>query len=263
MERFVVVLTKSPTMPWLDLASEFRSPDGRFEIQPKRRGRWSLVISGPGTSLHMITDIDLAAYDVDLGEIIMRRGLRVTGRVVDATGAPVSGATVQHGFEDRNSVRQWLTSGLSTTSDNNGEFMFETIASPSVLLASHPTRGASMGLRLQKDQPDITVEVVLRDVGAIRGRVFGFSEPAGTVIAYHGDEPAYRDARVEADGTFRLEHVPAGEYTLSFHAPFKHDDPGVKVSVRAGEEIEVSLAADPAERPERPERPERERPDRG
>ena len=223
--------------------------DGRFELRGVTPGAWGLLVAGPGTSLERITEISVAeGARIDLGDISLTRGQRVTGQVRDAAGDPVAGARVAIGDleGDHDPLQRWFSGDLDATTDARGRFVLDGVparspgARPRIISAIHPRRGTSR----DRDLPDAggEVELTLLATGAIEGVIDGLlPDRIVTMMARCGRRSA-RTAMVESAGEFRFDGLPPGTYELEMIVP-----PGrpraapVTVAVAAGQRAAVRL----------------------
>jgi hypothetical protein len=214
-----VLLTAHPAFHWMGHPMRVRTSDGRFTVTGVVPGTWGLVIGAPGAVRHTITDLVVAeAATLDLGEIALRHGHRVTGRVRDAAGNPVVGARVHvdRAAADEQPWKDWLSGAQHARSDADGAFRFDDIdvqhagpARPSIG-ASHPAHGRAHSVELP--DADVDLELVLATTGAIEGALRGFDGGR----AFAGATSATDMAFVEVDraGRFRLDDLPAGDYRV-------------------------------------------------
>lgn len=80
--------------PWIVVTSD---RDGRFRTPPLPPGNHDVTIEAAGhalASLHLFVSAD-GMNDIELGTIVLGKALAVTGRVEDADGRPIEGATVR------------------------------------------------------------------------------------------------------------------------------------------------------------------------
>lgn len=88
------------TPPVLDLiqASAITDQDGRFHmtnIEPRTMGGLLVDPGGPRSALRILDIQPTAGETHDLGDIVLAAAVTLTGRIVDATGAPISGVRVR------------------------------------------------------------------------------------------------------------------------------------------------------------------------
>lgn len=104
--------------------------DGRFEWREPLTDREvqavELRFRHPQFVARSVAAHSLHGQPVTLGDVVLTRGGRVSGRVVDDRGEPVAGALVQPGEIDAafpwREFGDWATSGPSTTTDAEGRF---------------------------------------------------------------------------------------------------------------------------------------------
>jgi predicted Ser/Thr protein kinase len=148
---------------------------------------------------------------------------RVSGRVIDANGAPVAGASVISGAQligdPRTAAMASATVAATmrrTVSARDGTFVLPASAPAGVIIAelgarrSHPKAIAPQ------------VELVLDDTGTIEGTVELGNTPAFRVSvgagATESTGPDYNVvAPVAADGSFRITGVPRGRVMVAIH----------------------------------------------
>jgi protocatechuate 3,4-dioxygenase beta subunit len=229
-----------------------RAPDGRFSLPGVAGGTYAVVIAGPGFARKTIANVKVPEDgDVDLGTIAVDRGRTVRGRVTDATGAGVAGATVT--VHDRDTPRDALTralngSGLATT-DANGNFRITALAPPFYessqsrrIVATHPVLGVSTERVLAPDATEI--DLVLAKPGAIDGHLQGATTG---VFAQRVDDPSFVYAESpDRTGAFHFVDLAPGMYRVR---PNEVTAARAIVKVVSGQRAKVSLVV-PAEKVE-------------
>lgn len=174
--------------------------------------------------------------DVD---IFLRKGTRVSGKVVDNTYQPLAGAeiTIEVTSEenpvlienDNKFIRE-----QKIISEEEGSFEICFLREGSYrLTASHPDCARQKKeLQLQPGQAVEGFDFVLaRSVGFIRGRVldkYGFPWPYGRVQTYvHDGTELVREcaAEVEEDGTYELTKLDPGKYSLRLEVSSDFPEP--------------------------------------
>jgi protocatechuate 3,4-dioxygenase beta subunit len=256
MPFFGVLVSDHPQFPWVGRPTGFRGTDGRFTLDGVSPGTWGLVIAGPGTAMHTIADVSVTeGAMVDVGDVELRRGQRITGRVTDASGNPVPGARVLIGRRAMNDdkeidpLERWFKCEFATHTGDDGAYSFEGITSvrppharPSPISASHEQRGFSVAVAVPEG--DATVDLVLLETGVIEGVIDDFPGGFASIAAHRrGEEADLRSTRVSPRGTFVIENVPPGDYALVMNGlPGRPVAPPVKVTVVASERVSVRLA---------------------
>ncbi len=137
--------------------------------------------------------------------VLSRKSVPVEGRVVDADGVPVAGASVT------------LSGALpspETRTDAAGEFRFsEVLSGDNQLEVSHPDQG---WLEQAVEIEDHPMRLDLRMPGAtlVQGRILG---PDGVPLKQVFLQDGERYLDVEPDGTFRFT-APPGEHEITGHS---------------------------------------------
>ncbi|MHC4493350.1 MAG: carboxypeptidase regulatory-like domain-containing protein [Planctomycetota bacterium] len=162
--------------------------------------------------------------------ISLRRGTRVAGIVVTEAGTPLASArvTVAREPEAQDETAAWraLSEGAFTFADRQGRFSLANVPVGSLLIRAEARGFATLTYRQGDDrggQGTASLRFELGPAVVIAGRVVDKAgrpvdscwlrakhtvSPKGTLRR----EPFY--ARVSSDGTFRLDNLPAGTYTL-------------------------------------------------
>lgn len=166
-------------------------------------------------------------------QLIMRAGAELRGRAVDASGAPVVGATVTL-FEEADDEASARARQASTGAD--GGFGFAAVARVAVSLRAE-TEGARSEIWSAPAVPQEAVELTLRGDARLRGRVVdrgGALIGGARVVAYREDSFDLQYGNVlagvaDADGAFVLGGADAADYVV--------------VATRADAELDVRDAA--------------------
>ncbi|HSF39650.1 MAG TPA: carboxypeptidase-like regulatory domain-containing protein [Thermoanaerobaculia bacterium] len=186
--------------------------DGRFAIADLRKGdRLDLWVRAAGHRPGSVEGV--AAPNEKPVRIVLDRGVRVAGRVVDAEKRPVPGANLSLRAErpggERGLIRFVGGASASAVSDEDGRFALEGMTPGSAELNAtaagfQPAKISDLAI---PEKGLDNLEVVLERGAVIEGRV----------LTAGGD--AVEDARVvcgdaasvsDADGAYRLDGVPLG-----------------------------------------------------
>ncbi|TMQ14683.1 MAG: carboxypeptidase regulatory-like domain-containing protein [Deltaproteobacteria bacterium] len=141
-----------------------RSLDGRFHQPDVPAGKLVVILLGPGFERRVVDVQPVAGTTTDLGDIVVTRGGRLRGRVIDAGGAGVAGATIRatgSGLShDLTRLDATLRGECWATSDALGSF--ELAGLPSSLdgfeiEATHPAHGSSATRPLAPGATDVTL----------------------------------------------------------------------------------------------------------
>ena len=213
---------------WVDIAGGAL----RLEFFPAGRSRLTLQVEGyvPHTR-----DVDLSANDrLDLGEILLERGARVRGQVVDPQGAPIVGARVYLGDALDSGLSGMNASGVFTDVEGRFELWGVSAASATVVVAADSYAVKTRRLELPGD--------------LIRSEPLRIVPSVGSTIAItvEGDRAGQGEMHavfLKRDG----EIVDSGNTDEDGRVQFFHKNPGVyEIEVlghTSTRSIEVTAAA--------------------
>jgi hypothetical protein len=208
----------------MPVATEVVTDDGRFTLSNVAPGTYVVTVTAPELASANVADVKVAEGQVvDVGTVKLTAGGLVRGTVVDATGAGVGGASV--------SIipppQSFATAGMPTpaTSESSGAFELRGVAEGAVdVSATHPNYASAEPVTVQVDarKPVTDVRLVLSLGGRIEGSVRkrDGSGRAGLMVSSNAIGPtrtpfgAGASATTGGDGSFVLEHVPAGRVNL-------------------------------------------------
>jgi hypothetical protein len=195
--------------------------EGRFRIAALAPGEWTLRASSTGYVRSEPRALTLlAGHELDAGDIVLTRGGRITGLVVDADGRPAVAADV--GAERLEPAAPAAGAGaaaadsrrrttIRVATDPKGRFTFEALAAGRYAVTCEPGAQAEVEVVAGADA-DVTLQ--LRRRPRVHGRV---TDSAGPVA----------DAEVFAQVQMALGFLddsetrssPAGAYELEFYTP--------------------------------------------
>jgi hypothetical protein len=245
VSRFAVVRRGRAPYHWSTEPAIIADPDGRFALTGLRADVCTVHVLAEGTAWTSTETITLppdATYD--LGELELHRGLRVTGVVCDATGAPIADArvTIEGSGRTGDTLRDAVDGTFATVSGPDGSFVLDGVplTQRGVRIGAwHPGHGASAR------HPVVGHDDALRLVLAPTGAIDGIVEPApvmgGVIVRGVTDEAGSRVARVRPSGRFVVERLVPGEYTVELvqrsHSPCRI----ARVTVVAGQRASVRI----------------------
>lgn len=249
-----------------EFARETRSgPDGRFALELVRPGKLMLAVRARGHAPHDDTQRNApAGGTLDVGTLTLAAGPYVSGRVLDARGAAVSGAVIRRipkaesgglvffgGFGEQGIA-------LATTGDD-GTFVLDILPPGDLELAvkseAHPNLKHELtGLKpyerrenvLLRLEPGSTIAGVAVGVPENqRGQLVVLASPRrerGADFPMPGEEEESRQAKLAADGTFLVQGLRDGKpYDLSLRRQ-RGDEPvmfaarlSARVAARSGD----------------------------
>jgi hypothetical protein len=202
---------------------------GAFRIGGLHPGTYDIVFRGPEFDEKLVTaEVKSGAFE-DMGTIEVAAGRAAKGRVVDAQGKPVEGASVVVArrmisdgnnlvpplgamFEERLGVRR-------ATSDARGDYRVGNIGETEMVIAAeHDARGRAHAVTIPPGTEDATVELRLQPWGALQGIVTQNGEPvssAGIYIAPNANPKQNISVEAGMDGKFSVPRLPAGGYNVS------------------------------------------------
>jgi uncharacterized GH25 family protein len=203
--------------------------DGSFTIVDLEPGKYDVRVLGPEFAQLTKSDVELTAgKTTDVGTLVVTRGRKLTGRVVDASGTPVIGARVtvsktllsMEGAQDQLDAIAEMTGARSATTDQDGGFTIIGIAKTHAFAgAEHPDKGRANPVDIPEgsdDPPPVTL--ALRPFGSITGKVTSERQPASGVTitdTLKGSIAQVGIARTADDGSFTLSKVSEGTHVLN------------------------------------------------
>jgi protocatechuate 3,4-dioxygenase beta subunit len=219
-----------------DLLRTEADADGRFSIDDVPPGSHVLGLQPRGFAPKRVDlDVPLHRPVLDLGDILVERGLTIAGRIRTASGQGVADAEVY----------AWGGRGRSrsrSTSQEDGSFVLAGLDPGGYEVSvSAPGFGPGHGMF---DAGDAQADIVLEAAGSISGEVVDRALRAVvsfTVVARRLDtttermqeEPVSHEFS-SADGRFVLEDVPPGSWVLEVTAPGHESATVSSLGVRAG-----------------------------
>ncbi|MET0555198.1 MAG: carboxypeptidase regulatory-like domain-containing protein [Vicinamibacteria bacterium] len=207
---------------------ETTSEDGRFTLSNVSAGDYVVSVSAAEMAAATVPGVKVAeGQSVDVGTVKLTAGGIVRGTVVDQTGAGVSGAAVAVAPLPQN----WMTSGppVEVSTDAAGAFELKGVAPGSADIgASHPNYASADPVSVQVDtaKPTTDVRLVLTVGGRIEGSIrkrdgsgrAGLMVNANPMARFRGTPSGFLSATTLPDGSFALEHVPAGRTNVTVMA---------------------------------------------
>jgi hypothetical protein len=193
--------------------------------------------------------------ELDLGDVVLRAGRTLTGRVAKADGGEgVVGATLEASWSGREPGSHGSVRGVS---EADGSFRLEAIPpGKSLTLTARKAKLAPKTLAVSPETD--SVDVLLSSGGRVKGRVCGTSWELAAAAVEYGRDGGFSNRNqtaVDSAGRFTLENAEAGTLTFARSWRFRSPaNPGstwewsgavrANVEVKEGETAEVSLGCD-------------------
>ncbi len=247
------------------IASSFENAHGSFEVW-LTPGPWKLSPSAEGFGRGEGQSIVVPTNGAELAIVLSRVG-RISGTVVDASGAPPRSAHVS--WQPTSGAR--APSQRNTNEDvavrDDGTFELVGLAPGSYSIAAHADGFAPSdpaAVELASGATVANVELHLRVGGRVTGEILapdGRGDPERNIVAsLGGNFDRTPQATSDAAGHFELDHLPPGTYQLLAEPKFDGGEltggstdvaelmSSIKmttVEVRDGETVHVVLGAPP------------------
>ncbi len=241
-----------------DYGMPFSAADGAFAL-PVSAGKHSISISGLGFVEKWQPDVAVTEVkDTDLGTITVTPGRSISGRVVDASGTPVPGATVAAGKLLTGGGKELYIASespgaKSTETDKDGRFVLEGFNNgPITVVAGKTDIGRSASLRVPPGATSTTLEILLAPTSSLEGKIVREGKPVGDVVIIANPIGAVGSnffTTTGPDGTFALDAIAPGDYIVypmfGGGGPRPKDIYTRRVIVAAGKRSKVEIDATP------------------
>jgi hypothetical protein len=234
--------------------------DGSFKLCGVEPGYYMVVGSGEGyapTSSNTFQVLD--GQDPPPVAVTLQVGGTIRGRVVDAGGSPVVGATVisrdQQTPDNGNDAffGSFVTSTATERSGRTnaeGEFVLPNLAPGNYkVVIDHPqSAGATLtGLQVSDGQTVQASQTTLLEGGTVRGNVIQGGAPVQRAfLQLYSTVEASRSyqARSDAEGRFEFKHVRPGTYKLTAtrSSPTSSSDPFQAILDQQASEVVLTVS---------------------
>ncbi len=207
------MINRAPAM-----MQEFHTSDGRIVLDHIRPGAYDLVVDAAGYAVKRAPVRVEDGKNIEGLEVTLARGVSLTVRVSDASGAPITGAAIREVATGGGPVVQDFYGSLRGSTDANGEALFQDVESGEKMLAISK-QGCSVEKRSVKLAEGVThLDVTLKTAKTLIGIV---RTPAGSpladaeIIARTPVQDAGSSvARSDANGNFHIESLGSGRYEV-------------------------------------------------
>lgn len=198
----------------------FAAADGKFRVDAVPAGRRFVQITGPTLEMRVLDGVELKAGETtDLGTVTVQRGRVVSGRVTDADGRPVAGATVYCGAQlqaDGRSVGLFDDVAIKqVVTGADGSYRIAGLGrSSQVVVADHDEQGRSASQVMPAGDGDVQIDLQLITPGALEGRVTKNGQPIETIVGMRPDVGSDVQFSVGTgpDGRYRFDRLAPGRY---------------------------------------------------
>lgn len=230
------------------------SSDGAFHIEAPG-GTYNLTIAGPEFARAMV-EARVAGGVTDLGTITVERGRSLSGRVLDAAGAPVAEATVVAGAllsgdGSKLYIEDESINAKSTTTDDDGRFVLSGFGPHRITaVAGKDGVGRSTSISVPPGPASADVDLLLSATGSLAGTMTLDGKPLAEAVVIANPLGATASnffVVTGADGSYALDALTPGEYIvypmLGGGGPRPKDMYVQAASIRAGQRTTVDVAA--------------------
>jgi protocatechuate 3,4-dioxygenase beta subunit len=218
-------MRRSPSRP-----GERSDADGRFAFLGLEPGRYRLF-AGHDEFAPAVHDLELARESDAEVEIVLTKGVTLSGRLIDENDEPVKGKLSLRAL-DGGAVPTFLKSRLTVETDAKGAFSLSSLPAGShTLVAEARGYGASTVEAVVSGRSDVedVGDIVLETGLSVSGRVVdegGNPVPSANVHAYPSQERVaisatdeFFETEADAEGRFVLAGLSEGVYNLNAGAP--------------------------------------------
>lgn len=206
------------------MTRQFTSSDGTFTLDNVPPGQTQLVVNAPGYTTGRQSGLTIEDGKViDNLEIGLETGAKLTGRVVDSTGAPLSGVAVREddmaGGNGRTFRMNVGTGEGGAVTDPNGEYTIDALESGEKTFTfnrnGYLTEQKTVNISSKENRLDVTLsngQAVMGQVVSDTGTPIGEASVSASSAA---EGFGGRSVPTDAAGNFRFEGLNPGHYTFT------------------------------------------------
>ena len=197
----------------------FTSDDGSFVLENVPLGPATVVVTAAGYTVATLPNVDVEEGQATDVEVALERGVRIVGRVTDASGNAVSGANVRVAPRAVGRVVAPQMMGSMVTTDASGEYVIEAAEPGEQTLSFQRAGFVATEKTAELKRPETRVDVQLSSGVKATGVVVtesGTPVADAMVTAYSGAAGTRgTGARTDANGAFQIEALAPARYTFS------------------------------------------------
>ena len=232
--------------------SPFETDDGRFELPNVEAGSYVVSVEANEHGSATVPARVVGSRPTDVGTVKLQPGSSLRGSVVDSAGASVEGARVEITRPPTNHSISFGTEPEIVT-DRSGAFEAKGLEPGSVELRASPpdhAPSAPAAILVESGPEAPEVRLVMGSGGRIEGSLRRRDgAPLGgallSVAAAGPSRMAEPSTATQADGSFVVEHVPAGRMRVTAFTPSGQSGFRSAVTreadVREGETVRVDM----------------------
>ena len=226
---------------------------GRFELTRQSSGERALVIDSVRHRRFVVAQTLRSGQYIDLGDLRLEGGRRLSGVVVDDSGKPVVGARVtpRETTSLSGQASTYFAKRRSVVAAAGGAFEIDGLPEEVRLMAS--AKGyASVEHDVADDASSVTL--VLAPKGAVSGGVVAMGARGSEAVAaarvlalMEGGAWQVHEASCDEDGRFEFASLPAGRYRFAADKPGQGfgEVTGVDIPARGRTGIEIRMTLGP------------------
>lgn len=249
VEHYGVIVSASYVM-WIQTNPvEIRSRDGRFILDGLSSGSRDIIVVAPQLGVRYVLGKEIVEGSVlNLGDLALRRGPTISGRVTDLDGRPIANASVRivtSSHEVADELTEISRGNFSARTGRDGRYriegatLYELAHFSSRMFATSGTSLVSEAVFAPTTSS--TIDFVLQPAGTIDGVVGPLVLRGETVMAIPRGNGTLRYADVGEDRRFHFDTLVPGVYDLQLVAGWNERPTVVSVVVEAGKHTTVSL----------------------
>jgi protocatechuate 3,4-dioxygenase beta subunit len=204
----------------LMLRSSFRvdtDGEGSFSIGPLPAGEHTLLVESRGYApVNIDATVTGREANQDLGDVVLEKGLAVSGRVIAEGGEPLAGALVNAVQPGRGALSASGDLFATGETDEQGRFVLAGLS-----LGGHRVHAVAPGYCRSETvltEPGASdIILILKLAGSIRGTVVdpeGHPVPWFRVMARSTESRGFPAVFPDAEGEFVIDSVAEGEYAV-------------------------------------------------